>query len=233
MFRTLSPRWIPILIGIVAVSAMSLIGPSRVAMAGDDTKAKKPDSSDKAKSKTDSKDEKMKVATFGGGCFWCTEAVFQRIRGVESVTSGYSGGEVKNPTYKQVCTGETGHAEVIQIKYDPEQVKFEKLLEVFWKTHDPTTLNRQGADVGTQYRSAVFYVDDEQKKIAEQVRDVLNKEVYDGKIVTEISPLKDFYAAEDYHKDYFNLNKKDSYCRAVIVPKVEKFEKIFKDILKK
>lgn len=176
--------------------------------------------------------KKLARATFGGGCFWCTEAVFQRVKGVETVVSGYAGGTVDNPTYEQVCTGETGHAEVIQITYDPEIVPFSKLLEVHWKTHDPTTLNRQGYDEGTQYRSVVFYEDEDQRRIAEEYKEKLNKEVYDGKIVTEISPLTKFYAAEKYHQNYFNQNSKKGYCQAVIVPKLNKFEEIFQDIKK-
>jgi peptide-methionine (S)-S-oxide reductase len=183
---------------------------------------------------TNSTEEKKKLAkaTFGGGCFWCTEAVFQRVKGVETVVSGYAGGTVDNPTYEQVCTGETGHAEVIQITYDPDVVSFAKLLEVHWKTHDPTTLNRQGYDEGTQYRSVIFYEDDQQRRTAEEYKEKLNRDVYDGKIVTEISPLPTFYAAEKYHQNYFNLNAKKGYCQAVIVPKLKKFEAIFDDIKK-
>lgn len=177
-------------------------------------------------------EKKLEKATFGGGCFWCTEAVFQRVKGVESVVSGYTGGKTKNPTYEDVCTGTTGHAEVIQVEFDPSVVSFAKLLEVHWKTHDPTTLNRQGYDEGTQYRSAIFYENDEQKKVAEEYKEKLNKEVYDGKIVTEITPLDVFYPAEKYHQNYFNLNTSKGYCRAVIVPKLKKFEEVFKDIQK-
>lgn len=185
-------------------------------------------------SETSKQEEKKKLAraTFGGGCFWCTEAVFQRVKGVESVVSGYAGGTVENPTYEQVCTGETGHAEVIQITYDPEVVAFSKLLEIHWKTHDPTTLNRQGYDEGTQYRSVIFYEDDQQRRTAEEYKEKLNRDVYEGKIVTEISPLPKFYAAEKYHQNYFNLNSKKGYCQAVIVPKLKKFEAIFEDIKK-
>jgi len=173
------------------------------------------------------------TATFGGGCFWCTEAIFTSLKGVETVESGYSGGKTKNPTYQEVCTGETGHAEVIQITFDPKVISFRELLEVFWETHDPTTLNRQGADRGTQYRSAIFYHSPEQKEIAEKYKAELNKEnVFNGPIVTEITPFDKFYKAENYHQDYFANNKSQGYCQMVIVPKIEKFRNIFKDKLK-
>lgn len=173
------------------------------------------------------------TATFGGGCFWCTEAIFKSLKGVETVESGYSGGETKNPTYKEVCSGETGHAEVIQITFNPAVISFRELLEVFWQTHDPTTLNRQGADVGTQYRSVIFYHSPEQKEIAERFKVQLNKENIFGKpVVTEISAFDKFYKAENYHQDYFANNRTQGYCKFVIVPKIEKFRKIFKDKLK-
>jgi peptide-methionine (S)-S-oxide reductase len=173
------------------------------------------------------------TATFGGGCFWCTEAIFRSLKGVGTVESGYSGGKTKNPTYQEVCTGETGHAEVIQITFDPKVIGFRELLEVFWETHDPTTLNRQGADVGTQYRSAIFYHSPEQKEIAEKYKAELNKEkIFNGPIVTEITPFDKFYKAENYHQDYFENNRTQGYCQMVIVPKIEKFRKIFKDKLK-
>lgn len=176
----------------------------------------------------------MAVATFGGGCFWCTEAVFQELNGVEKVTSGYMGGHMKNPTYKAVCTGTTGHAEVVQITYDPSKVSFEKLLEVFFATHDPTTLNRQGNDVGTQYRSAIFYHSDEQKEIASKIKDKLNEsKAYRDPIVTEIVEAREYYIAEDYHQDYFAQNGRQPYCRAVIKPKMNKFRRVFKEDLKK
>lgn len=175
----------------------------------------------------------FETATFGMGCFWCSEAIFERLKGVESVESGYSGGNVDNPTYEQVCTGRTGHAEVIQIKYDPKIISFDELLEVFWKTHDPTTLNRQGADVGTQYRSVIFYHNDEQKKLAEQYKTELDKSgAWSDPIVTEISPLTNYFPAEDYHQEYFENNPNQKYCNFVIAPKVEKFEKVFKNKLK-
>lgn len=173
------------------------------------------------------------TATFGGGCFWCTEAIFKSLKGVETVESGYSGGKQKNPTYQEVCTGETGHAEVIQIKFDPKVISFRELLEVFWETHDPTTLNRQGADVGTQYRSVVFYHSPEQKETAEKYKAELNKEnIFRGTVVTEITAFDNFYKAENYHQNYFANNRSQGYCQFVIVPKIEKFRKIFKDKLK-
>ena len=175
----------------------------------------------------------LSKATFAGGCFWCTEAVYAELKGVKRVTSGYIGGQVPNPTYKDVCSGLTGHAEAIEIEYDPQVVSFEKLLEVFFATHDPTTLNRQGADVGTQYRSGVFYHDDEQKRVAEQVIAKLDAaKVFPGKIVTEVTKASTFYPAEGYHQDYFAKNPADRYCNAVAAPKVEKVRKVFKDLVK-
>lgn len=175
----------------------------------------------------------LQVATFGNGCFWCTEAIFQQLNGVEKVVSGYSGGKVKNPTYKEVCSGLTGHAEVIQITYDPEKISFDELLEVFWKTHDPTTLNRQGADEGTQYRSAVFYHTEEQKHLATGYRKKLDASgAFNNPIITEITPFSEFYPAEDYHQNYFNLNGTAPYCSYVIQPKLEKFRQVFKSKLK-
>jgi peptide-methionine (S)-S-oxide reductase len=178
-------------------------------------------------------DTKLESATFGSGCFWCTEAIFQNIDGVTKVESGYMGGHVKNPTYKEVCSGLTGHAEVIQVTFDPTEVSYSELLEVFWKTHDPTTLNKQGADVGTQYRSAIFYHTDEQKQLAEQYKNELNAAaVYEQPIVTDITPAVVFYKAEDYHQNYYNLNGEAPYCAFVITPKLEKFKKVFKEKLK-
>ncbi|MCS5618061.1 MAG: peptide-methionine (S)-S-oxide reductase MsrA [Pirellulales bacterium] len=173
-------------------------------------------------------------ATFAGGCFWCTEAVFEQIDGVKGVVSGYIGGEVPNPTYKDVCTGLTGHAEAVEIEYDPAVVSYPKLLEVFFATHDPTTKNRQGADVGTQYRSGIFYHDDEQKRIAEEVIKRLNEAAaYPQPIVTEVTKATTFYPAEDYHQDYFANNPGQGYCRAVVAPKVDKVQKVFRDLLKR
>ncbi|MCC6690911.1 MAG: peptide-methionine (S)-S-oxide reductase MsrA [Bacteroidia bacterium] len=176
----------------------------------------------------------LDTATFGAGCFWCVEAVYQQVRGVIAVSSGYSGGKLQNPTYKEVCTGTTGHAEVTQLFFDPKQVNFEQLLEVFWKVHDPTTLNRQGNDVGTQYRSVIFYHNATQKELAEKYKKELNASgAWDKPIVTEISPFTVFYKAEDYHQNYYNLNGDQPYCQFVIKPKLEKFEKVFKNKLVK
>ena len=174
----------------------------------------------------------METATFGSGCFWCTEAVFQRLKGVESVVSGYSGGFVENPSYEEVCSGTTGHAEATQIKYDPAQISYEELLEVFWKTHDPTTLNQQGNDFGPQYRSAIFYRNDEQRRLAEEYKKKLDSaRIWDKPIVTEITPFTNFYSAENYHQDYFNKNPNQPYCSYIIRPKVKKLEEVFRDKL--
>lgn len=184
--------------------------------------------------KTNTIQQPMDTITFGAGCFWCVEAVYSDLNGVESVVSGYAGGKVKNPSYKEVCTGNTGHAEVCQITYNPSVISYQELLEVFWQVHDPTTLNRQGGDVGTQYRSAIFYHTDEQKQVAEEFLKTLNEEkVFPDPIVTEITAINNFYPAEDYHQDYFELNGENPYCQAVVRPKLEKFRKVFKDKLKK
>ena len=176
---------------------------------------------------------KTDTASFGTGCFWCTEAIFQRLNGVIRVTSGYSGGDVPNPTYKEVSTGTTGHAECVQIVFDPSVISYDELLEVFWKTHDPTTLNRQGNDVGTQYRSVIFYHSEEQKEKAEHYKAALNDSgAFNKPIVTAIEQYKNFYTAEDYHQKYFEYNPGQMYCRLVILPKVEKFEKVFRSKLK-
>jgi len=178
--------------------------------------------------------KKTETATFAGGCFWCVEAIYEKLDGVISVTSGYSGGDVVNPTYEQVCTGNTGHAEAAQIVFNPAKISYKDLLEVFWKTHDPTTLNRQGNDIGTQYRSAIFYENNKQKEIAEKYKSKLDKsDIFKNPIVTEIVPLESFYPAENYHQDYYERNKSQPYCQLVITPKVEKFKKIFGDKLKK
>ena len=183
---------------------------------------------------TEAMAKNLEKATLGGGCFWCTEAVYLQLNGVEDAIPGYSGGHIKNPSYKEVCTGRTGHAEVVEITYDPEKINFSEILEVFFMTHDPTTLNRQGNDVGTQYRSAVFYHNEDQKRIAEEIIQAFEKEkVYNDPIVTEITPFEKFYVAEDYHFNYFEKNKNQPYCQFVVAPKVEKFKKIFKDKLKK
>jgi len=173
------------------------------------------------------------IATFGTGCFWCSEAVFQQLKGVTKVTSGYSGGNVANPSYEQVCTKTTGHAEVVQVEFDPAVITYDELLEVFWQTHDPTTLNRQGNDVGPQYRSVIFYHNDTQKQKAEKYKAELDRSgAWQNPIITAIEPYKNFYAAENYHQDYYRLNGKEPYCQYVIRPKLEKFEKVFKDNLK-
>lgn len=177
--------------------------------------------------------EGLMLATFGSGCFWCTEAIFQNVDGVEKVVSGYAGGKVKNPTYKEVTSGLTGHAEVVQLTYDPAKISYDELLEIFWQTHDPTTLNRQGADVGTQYRSVVFYHDEDQKKLAEKYKRKLEEAgAFDRPIVTEIVGYDNFYKAEDYHQNYYNLNGNAPYCTFVIQPKLEKFKKVFQEKLK-
>ncbi len=172
--------------------------------------------------------------TLGGGCFWCIEAIYKSLKGVQSVTSGYAGGKMANPTYREVCSGLTGHAEVVQLVFDPQVTSTEEILKVFFTVHDPTTLNRQGADVGTQYRSVIFFQNKQQQEIANQLIDALNKaKVFDRPIVTIVEPEPEFYPAEDYHKEYYSLHKNEPYCRMVIQPKVEKFEKIFKDRIRK
>lgn len=186
---------------------------------------------DKDQSERDSR--QMEVATLGGGCFWCTEAGFSEVKGVVRVLPGYSGGQVANPTYEEVSTGTTGHAEVVQITFDPDIISFRELLEIFFAMHDPTTLNRQGGDVGTQYRSVIFYPSREQKATAEKLIEELNKaEIYDAPIVTKVEPFKTFYKAEGYHRDYFRLHPKQSYCKLVISPKIIKLRKKYWDKLK-
>jgi len=176
---------------------------------------------------------KLEIATFGEGCFWCTEAVFERLDGVEKVISGYSGGHIKNPSYKEVCTGTTGHAEATQIYFNPGIISYDELLDVFWNTHDPTTLNRQGNDTGTQYRSVIFYHNDSQKRIAEESKHKIDLSgIYKDPVVTEISPLINFYKAEDYHQDYFNNNPNQPYCSIIISPKLKKFTAKYQDKLK-
>ncbi len=173
------------------------------------------------------------VATLGAGCFWCTEAVFLGLKGVEKVVSGYAGGTVAHPTYEQVCTGKTGHAEVSQITFDPKVISFKEILQVYFTMHDPTTLNRQGADVGTQYRSVIFYNDEEQKRVAEEViKEIQAEKIWDAPIVTQVTPLQAFYPAEDYHQNYFALHGEQPYCRVVIAPKVAKFRAHFSEKLK-
>lgn len=190
-----------------------------------------------AQHSAEQKSEKNKMnhtITLGGGCFWCTEAVFQRLEGVDTVISGYMGGHTKNPTYKEICTGQTGHAEVIQISYNPEKIALGEIFEVFFATHDPTTLNRQGADTGTQYRSVIYYADDAQRDLAIQtVAGLTQEKVFEDTIVTEISPAAVFYPAEDYHQNYYNQNGSQPFCSMVISPKVQKLHKYFQDKLKK
>ena len=181
-----------------------------------------------------SKKSNLETITLGGGCYWCVEAVYEQLDGVKSVVSGFSGGKVANPTYEEVCTGTTGHAEVVQITYDKTVTDINEIFKVFFTVHDPTTLNRQGADVGTQYRSVIFYKNEEQKKAAQSIIAELNKaKVYNSPIVTKVEPFKAFYKAEDYHQNYYSNNKNQPYCKMVIQPKLEKFEKVFKDKLKK
>jgi peptide-methionine (S)-S-oxide reductase len=178
-------------------------------------------------------DTNTDFAIFGNGCFWCTEAVFQQLNGVEKVTSGYSGGHVENPTYEQVCGKQTGHAEVLKVEYDPAKISYDELLEVFWATHDPTTLNRQGNDTGPQYRSVIFYLDNIQKEKAEKYKQELDKsDAFDNPIVTAIEPFKNFYPAEDYHNDYYRNHSSQPYCYFVIKPKMEKLKKVFAEKLK-
>jgi peptide-methionine (S)-S-oxide reductase len=219
---------------IAGAIAVALITGVILAMSG----AEEPRSEVKSRSSADPSEKEieekgLKKATFGGGCFWCTEAVFKALAGVHAVESGYSGGHIENPTYKDVCTGTTGHAEVVQIVFDPNAIKYDELLEVFWRTHDPTTRDRQGNDVGPQYRSVVFYHDDQQKKIAEEYKKKLNDaKAFGAPIVTEISRLENYYPAEDYHQDYYELHGREPYCQFVIAPKMEKFRKVFAEKLK-
>ncbi len=177
--------------------------------------------------------EAVEIATLGGGCFWCTEAVFRELKGVVMVESGYSGGTVANPSYEQVCAGKTGHAEVVQITFDPTKISFKVLLQIFFTVHDPTTLNRQGGDVGTQYRSVIFYHNNSQKAAAEQaIKEIGAAEIWDGPIVTQVEPLKAFYKAEGYHQEYFENNPGQQYCQIIIAPKVRKFREHYREKLK-
>ena len=212
-----------IVFGIVAVSVILFL-----ASRGQDKNPKEHHGDGKSMATT-----ALDTATFASGCFWCVEAVFQELKGVQSVVSGYTGGSVANPSYEEVCSGSTGHAEACQIAYDPKIISYPELLEVFWKTHDPTTLNRQGNDSGTQYRSAIFYHTEEQKKLAEHYKRELDSSgAFDAPIVTEIVPFTKFYKAENYHQNYFNEHGAKPYCIFIIKPKVEKFKKVFKDKLK-
>jgi peptide-methionine (S)-S-oxide reductase len=186
-----------------------------------------------AMSQTGTNSQASEVITVGGGCFWCTEAVFEQLKGVEKVESGYSGGTVPNPTYEQVSTGDTGHAEVSQVTFDPKVISLKVILEVFFTVHNPTTLDQQGNDVGTQYRSVIFYRNDEQKAVAKEViKEIAAKKIWDGQIVTQLSPFKAFYKAEDYHQEYFKLHGRQPYCQVVIAPKVAKFRQHFQNLLK-
>jgi len=213
------------------ISIVSFMGLTSCAQKDNSAKTKK----DKVMSSSTTNSANLDTATFGTGCFWCTEAIFEELEGVISATSGYTGGEIENPTYKQVCNGTTGHAECLQIVYDPKKISFDELLEVFWQTHDPTTLNRQGADVGTQYRSGIFYHNEEQKAKAEKYKAALDSSgAFPNRIVTEITPFSKFYPAEDYHQQYFEQNgNSNPYCKIVIQPKLEKFRKVFPEKLKK
>ena len=178
-------------------------------------------------------EKKYEEATFGAGCFWCTEAIYEQINGIVDVEAGFSGGDVKNPSYREVVSGKTGHAEVARIKYDPDVISYGELLEVFWHTHNPTTLNRQGADIGTQYRSAIFYHSEEQKRVAEKsLEKTDNSDLWDDPIVTEISPLENYYTAENYHQNYYENNPNAGYCQVVIAPKIKKFKQDFSHLLK-
>jgi peptide-methionine (S)-S-oxide reductase len=209
----------------LAAAAAILFGSSLMAFV---TRAEEPKMTDS----TDTKD--FEQVTLGSGCFWCTEAVFEHLKGVKSAVSGYSGGRLANPTYEQISSGNTGHAEVVQVTYDPSQISFTDILRVFWETHDPTTLNQQGHDVGTQYRSAVFYHNDAQRKLAEEYKRQLDGSgTFGAPIVTEITKFEKFYPAEQYHQEYFALNPNQQYCQYVIRPKVEKFRKQFADLVDK
>ena len=235
-----------ICLGVVAIGSGWYLSPRLAGFTSDDASRSQtvdgsgPQSSptsaspvNQASAARDEGEQAMATTTFGGGCFWCTEAVFEQMRGVQDVVSGYAGGQTKNPTYEDICSGRTGHAEVVQVTYDPEVTSFAELLEVFFRTHDPTTLNRQGNDTGTQYRSVIYYHDDQQKREAEQIKSELNASgAFSAPLVTEVSPLPKFYLAEDYHQDYYEKNPSESYCAFVVAPKVEKFRKVFRDKLK-
>jgi peptide-methionine (S)-S-oxide reductase len=229
--RTHSYRNVAIAAGLAAVLAGGiLMSSSRPAAGQADAQATTPASADQPAAKPA---EGLEQITLGSGCFWCTEAVFAELKGVESAVSGYSGGVKPNPTYKEVCTGETGHAEVVQVTYDPKVLKLSDLLAVFWQTHDPTTLNQQGADVGTQYRSAIFYHTDQQRQEAKYYKEKLDESgAFRAPLVTEIVKFEKFYPAEDYHQEYYAANPEAGYCRMVIAPKLEKFRKAFADKLK-
>jgi methionine-S-sulfoxide reductase len=217
-------RLAAVIIGVQLMASMNAArseSPGKVAAATESPK------------KSDAAAGKLEQATFGTGCFWCSEAVFSELKGVESAVSGFSGGRVPDPTYEQVCTGVTGHAEVVQVTYDPKVITYPELLEAFWQIHDPTTLNRQGADVGTQYRSVIFYHNEEQHKQAEHFKKKLDESgAFDQPIVTEITEFQKFYPADEHHQNYYALNPRAGYCQAVIKPKMEKFRKVFHEKLK-
>jgi peptide-methionine (S)-S-oxide reductase len=214
--------------GYLGLGAVVAAGISFIVLAGKPDHIKR-ETMENVSDKTNHND----TATFGAGCFWCVEAIFEELKGVQKVTSGYSGGHVPDPTYEQVCTGTTGHAEVCQIIFDPDTISYKDLLGVFWRIHDPTTLNRQGADVGTQYRSVIFYHNDQQKELAEKYKKELDHSgAFDKPIVTEIVPFKAFYKAKSYHQHYYDNNPNAPYCNIVIGPKIEKFRKVFKNMLK-
>ncbi len=216
------------------VLLLSVVTCSSVFISCAQKKANDKEANNKLAETTINTNNTMETATFGAGCFWCVEAQFQLLDGVASVKSGYSGGSIKNPSYKEVCNGTTGHAEVCQIEFDPTKISYDEMLAAFWKTHDPTQLNRQGNDVGTQYRSVIYCHNEKQKELAEKYKKELNASgAWDKPIVTEISPFTVFYKAEDYHQNYYNQNGQESYCSYVIQPKVEKFKKIFENKLKK
>lgn len=212
-----SMKYTVAIISVILIGAMTIFGTEK-----------------KKETMSEVNDAALEKATFGAGCFWCVEAMFQDINGVSKVVSGYSGGHVKNPSYKEVCTGRTGHAEVIQVTYDPDVVSYETLLEAFFLSHDPTQLNRQGADVGTQYRSVIYYHNATQEMLAKEAKKKLNNEkAFENPVVTEISAFETFYEAEDYHQDYYAANPNQPYCSRVVGPKLEKFRKVFKDKLVK
>ena len=217
-----SSRSWPIIVGLILTLSLAVFAGKRFVVPGTPTALEPAEPP-----------EGLEKATFGAGCFWCTEAVFQRLKGVWSVTSGYSGGSVKNPTYEDVCFGDSGHAEAVQVTFDPKVISYADLLEVFWQTHDPTTLNRQGNDVGPQYRSVIFWHNDEQKRQAEHYKQKLETAgAFAGPITTEIAPFTEFYRAEAHHQNYFAENSRKPYCQAIIRPKLDKLEKVFKDKVK-
>lgn len=222
-------RWFTPLAAIAAVATLGAVTLMSLDSSADETPRSERPTEDFPAAAADG----PALATFGGGCFWCTEAVYEETEGIQSAVSGYSGGQTVNPSYDAVCSGATGHAEVIQVAYDPAVISYKDLLQIFFRTHDPTTLNRQGADRGTQYRSVIYYHDDEQKRIAEEVKATLDaSEAFSDPIVTEISPLDVFYPAEPYHQDYYKQNPSQGYCRAVIAPKMAKYREAFADKLK-